>query len=121
LEADQPTGQFEAALLDLSRQQPANALEHLNKATAWDPISPPFLCTQAQIEDQLGQFGDALRTLDRAEAAIPGDPHIPYVRAVILFRNGKNGGARTAVDQALRLQPDFEPARALRQHLPLEK
>ena len=54
LEADQPTGQFEEAMFLLSRQQPAEALEHLKKATAWDPISPPFLCAQAQVQDQLG-------------------------------------------------------------------
>ena len=56
LEADQPTGQFEAAMFALARQQPAEALVHLKKATAWDPISPPFLCTQAQVQDQLGQI-----------------------------------------------------------------
>jgi Flp pilus assembly protein TadD len=74
----------------LSRQQPAQALEHLKKATAWDPISPPFLCTQAQVQDQLGQLGEALKTLDRAQAAVPDDPHIPYVRTAILKRNGRN-------------------------------
>ncbi len=34
LEADQPTGQFEEAILLLSRRQPAEALVHLSKATA---------------------------------------------------------------------------------------
>ena len=88
LEADQPTGQFKEALLLLARQQPVEALVHLKKATAWDPISPPFLCLQAEVLDQLGQSEEALKTLDRAQLAAPNDPHIPFVRTTILNRNG---------------------------------
>jgi predicted CXXCH cytochrome family protein len=114
LEADQPTGQFEMATFLLSRQQPAEALEHLEKATAWDPISPPFLCTQAQVQDQLGQLGEALQTLDRAEAAVPDDPHIPYARAVILKHNGRDSEAKAALERALKIRPEFPPAVELR-------
>ncbi len=110
LEADQPTGQFEEAMLLLARQQPAEALKHLKKATAWDKLSPPFLCAQAQVQDQLGQLADALKTLDQAEAAVPDDPHIPYVRAVILKRNGRDDEARTAAKRALEIQNSFIPA-----------
>ncbi len=118
LEADQPTGQFEAAMFLLARQKPAEALLHLKKTTVWDPISPPFLCTQAQVQDQLGQLPEALKTLDHAEAAVPDDPHIPYVRAMILMRNGRNDEAKTAVDRALQIQPDFQPAQRLRSQFP---
>jgi Tfp pilus assembly protein PilF len=118
LEADQPTGQFEEAMLLLSRQQPAEALVHLKKATAWDKLSPPFLCAQAQVQDQLGQLPEALKTLDQAEAGVPDDPHIPYVRAVILKRNGRNDEAKDAVNRALKIQPDFQPARQLLKKLP---
>jgi tetratricopeptide (TPR) repeat protein len=111
LEADQPTGQFEQATLLLARQQSQKALEHLKKAAAWDPISPPFLCKQAQVQDQLGQLVEALQTLDRAATAVPDDPHIPYVRAVILQRNGRNDEAQMAAKRALKIQPDFQPAR----------
>lgn len=121
LEADQPAGQFEAALFDLSRQKPAEALVHLKKATAWDPISPPFLCTQAEVQDRLGQLGEALKTLAHAEVAVPDDPHIPYIRAMILFRNGRHDEAKMAVERSLRLQPTFEPARALNQRMSPEK
>ena len=117
LEADQPTGQFEEAMLLLSRQQPAEALVHLQKATAWDKLSPPFLCKQAQVQDELGQLAEALKTLDQAESGVPDDPHIPYVRAVILKRNGRYDAARVAVNRALKIQPDFQPARGLLQSL----
>jgi tetratricopeptide (TPR) repeat protein len=118
LEADQPTGQFEEAILLLSRQQPAEALAHLKKATAWDPLSPPFLCTQAEVQDQFGQLEEALKTLNRAEAAVPDDPHIPYVRAMILTRNGRYDEARAAANRVLAIQRDFQPALELLRKLP---
>jgi predicted CXXCH cytochrome family protein len=117
LEADQPTGQFEEAMLLLARRQPAEALVHLKNATAWDKLSPPFLCTQAEIQDQLGQLAEALRTLDQAEAAVSDDPHIPYVRAMILARNKRNDEATTAVKRALAIQPYFQPALELLRNL----
>ena len=104
-------------MLLLSRQQPAEALLHLKKATAWDKLSPPFLCTQAEVQDQLGQLPEALKTLDQAEAGVSDDPHIPYVRAMILARNGHNDEAKAAANRALKIQPDFRPAVELRQKL----
>ena len=118
LEADQPTGQFEAALFSLSRQQPEDALTHLKLATTWDKLSPPFLCTQAEVQDQLGQLAEALKTLDQAEAGVPDDPHIPYVRAMILARNGRHDEAKAAAQRALKIQPNFNPASALLGKLP---
>lgn len=118
LEADQPTGQFEEANLLLARQQPVAALAHLQKATAWDPMSPPFLCAQAEVQDQLGHLNAALKTLDQAETAVPDDPHIPYVRAVIWAHNGHYDRARAAAQRTLKIQSDFTPARELLQQLP---
>ena len=118
LDADQPTGQFEEAMLLLARQQPAGALAHLKKATAWDPLSPPFLCMQAQVQDQLGQLKEALKTLDQAAAVAPNDPHIPYVRATILARNGRDAEARAAANRALAMQSGFQPALELLRRLP---
>ncbi len=118
LAADQPSGQFEQAMFLLARQQPAAALVHLKHATAWDPISPPFLCQQAQVQDQLGQLPEALQTLDRAAAAMPDDAHIPFVRALILKRNGRTEAAKSALNKALKIQPDFQPAVEMLRRLP---
>ena len=65
------------------------------------------------VQDQLGQLPEALKTLDQAEAGVPDDPHIPYVRAMILTRNGRNDEARAAAKRALKIQPDFQPAAEL--------
>jgi tetratricopeptide (TPR) repeat protein len=118
LDSDQPSGQFQEAMLLLARQQPAPALAHLKKATAWDPLSPPFLCAQAEVQDQLGQLDNALKTLDQAEAAVPDDPHIPYIRAVILEGHGRYDEARTAARRALKIQANFQPAQELLQSSP---
>jgi len=61
---------------------------------------------------------EALKTLDQAEAGVPNDPHIPYVRAMILMHNGQNKEAQAAASRALKLNPDFQPARQLLQQLP---
>ena len=89
LEADQPIGQYEQAMLLVARNQPKEALEHIKKTTTWDNLSPPFLCAKAELEDQLGLLNEALKTLDQAQKAVPDDHHIPYVRAMILKRNGR--------------------------------
>jgi Flp pilus assembly protein TadD len=65
----------------------------------------------------MGQTSEALAILDRAETLVPGDPHIPYVRATILLRNGRVNEARGAASRALEIQRDFQPARALLQRL----
>jgi Flp pilus assembly protein TadD len=69
------------------------------------------------VQDQLGQLTEALKTLNKAESAVPNDPHIPYVRGMILARNGRIKEAWIAANRALKLQPDFQPAVELSQKL----
>jgi Flp pilus assembly protein TadD len=76
-------------------------------------VKPFLFCTQAQVQDQLGQFNEALKALDKAEGAVPDDPHIPYVRAVVLKNHGLNEEARAAANRALKIQPAFQPSRDL--------
>ena len=118
VDADQPTGQFRAAMFQLARQHPSEALPHLEKAAAWDPISPPYQCVRAQVYNQLGQTAKALEILQREESAISDDPHIPYLRAMILVRKGRYGEARSAINRALLIQHDFQPAQELLRNMP---
>jgi tetratricopeptide (TPR) repeat protein len=118
LDADQPTGQYRKAMFQLARQQPAEAVKYLRKAVEWDTYSPPFRCKLAEVLSQMGQTSEALAILDRAETLVPGDPHIPYVRAEILLRNGRVSEARGAANRALEIQRDFVPAMELLQSMP---
>ena len=114
---DQPLGQYKQALLQLARNQPADALAHLQKAIAWDPFSPPFRCTTAVVLNQMGRTSEALEMLSQAEKLSAADAQIPYARATILARAGRVEEAEAAARQAIKMQPDFEPARQLLQQL----
>lgn len=98
--------------------EPAQALGHLKKATAWDPLSPPFLCAQARAQAEQGDLNGALNTLDQAEQSTPDNPQFPYVRAVILANNHQYAEAQIAISQAIKIRPDFAPALILLKSLP---
>ena len=120
-EADQPLGQYRQAMFQLSRQQPAEALAHLQKAIAWDPFSPPFRCMSAVVLNQLGRTAEALDALTEAEKLAPQDPQIPYARAMNLARSGRLQEARAAADRALAIEGDFQPARELLEQIPASR
>jgi tetratricopeptide (TPR) repeat protein len=118
LDADQPLGQFRKARFEQSRRRPSEALKHLERAVEWDTYSPPFRCALADLLDQLGRLPEGLAVLDQAQTLVPGDPHIPYVRAKILLRNKRPNEARLAANRALEIQQDFQPAKDLLQRQP---
>jgi Flp pilus assembly protein TadD len=113
LEADQPRGQFRKAMFLLARNQPDEALVHLQKAVAWDQSSPPLRYQTAMLLDRIGRTSEALETLSSAEKLAPNDPQFPYSRAVILAREGRTEEARVAAKGALRTSRDFKPANEL--------
>lgn len=90
LEDDQPVAQFQWANFLLARQQPAEALNHLEKATLWDPISPPFQCAHAEVLDQLGQTDKAITILKQEEQALPQSQEASNVLAKILERHNRD-------------------------------
>jgi tetratricopeptide (TPR) repeat protein len=186
LEADQPVGQFRKARWLADRGQADQALQCLEKAIQWDPLSPPLRYDIATLLDQLnrpaeaedhlrvacrlepdaaeahfklalilaethrlgeaaqaleeavkldrrharawynlglarnglGDISGALDALARAETLASNDPQIPYARATILARIGRQEEARTAASRALSLAPGFQSAQELLQSLP---
>ena len=112
-DADQPTGQFHAAMFQLARQQPALALAHLQKGVEQDAYSPPMRFELAETLNAMGRTADALATLEQAEKLIPNDAEFPYARARILMSTGHLAEAKEAVQKALKLQPDFKDAQEL--------
>ena len=60
-----------------------------------------------------GDTVSALQSLIRAESAEPLDPAVPYARAMILARLGRNAEAQIALRRVLEIQPAFIAARSL--------
>lgn len=59
LDADQPSGQFRMAMLQLARGQLEEALSHLQRAVAWDPYSPPLHFELAELLARMGRTAEA--------------------------------------------------------------
>src|SRR5581483_5621516 len=72
LDADQPSGQFRTAMLELARKQPEEALSHLQKAVAWDPYSPPLHFELAQLLAQMGRTAEARAAANQTLKLHPG-------------------------------------------------
>src|SRR5438445_3047172 len=68
LDADQPSGLYRHAVLELARRQPTNALAHLQRAISFDPFSPPLRLTVGELLNQLGRTNEALEEYRRAKA-----------------------------------------------------
>jgi predicted Zn-dependent protease len=60
---------------------------------------------------------DAIAALLQAESADPADAAMPYARATILIRLGRQDEAIAATKRALQLRPDFPEAFQLLQSL----
>jgi tetratricopeptide (TPR) repeat protein len=71
LNADQPAGQMQAAAFAMARQNPTAALEHLRKAVAWDPGSPPI---RHELAVALSMAGDSAAALAQLEEAVRLEP-----------------------------------------------
>ena len=67
----------------------------------------------ALLQNAGGEPQVAINSLLRGEKAAPSDTRIPYARATILARLGRNDEARSAARRALELQPEFNDARTL--------
>ena len=93
---------------DLSRLAPRASLD-ARHARAWYNLG---LARNSQ-----GKTAEALEALSRAEALEPDDPRIPYARATILARAGRDDEARLAARRALELQPNYPDARGMLQTL----
>ncbi len=71
INADQPTGQMQAAAFDMARQDPRAAVEHLRRAIAWDPNSPPI---RHELAVALSTIGDSAGALEQIEATVRLEP-----------------------------------------------
>src|SRR5512133_3582295 len=75
LNADQPTGQLQKGLYELSRAR-TNAIAHFQKAVDWDPYSPPLRMELATALSAAERHGEALAQLQKASEIAPKDAEV---------------------------------------------
>jgi tetratricopeptide (TPR) repeat protein len=89
----------------------------LEKAVRLDPRHARAWINLGLARNTLGQTEPALEALLRAETLAPDDPQIPYARATILARLGRNPEARVAAERALQLNPGYVDTQRLLEEL----
>jgi predicted Zn-dependent protease len=119
---------------DLFAGRPQQALPWLRKAADRNPHELDLLTNLAVCLEQCGKPDEAkgwrakaaaidadLKEMKALTAAIAADPHDPepwYKAGVILARNGQAAEARQWFASALRVKPDYAPARKALADLP---
>jgi tetratricopeptide (TPR) repeat protein len=88
-------------------RRPGAALREFQTALRLDPGSANAHHWRATVLMTLGQFGDALAEIDRAQALDPESPAILADRGLILFHAGRVDEAMTVLRQIEESQPGF--------------
>jgi tetratricopeptide (TPR) repeat protein len=110
LNADQPTGQMQAAAFDTARQNPAAALEHLRRAVAWDPGSPPIRHELAVALSMTGDSAGALGQLEEAVRLEPKNAEYRYKLALACHESGRLDRTVAELQTAVTLDPQHSRA-----------
>lgn len=108
--ADQPAGQMQLAQFEMSRGNPAKAVEHMRKAVKWDAGSPPFRHDLAVGLSMTGDTPAALQELREAIRLNPRESEYHFKLALGLAETGDLPGAKEAFHEAVRV--DARHARA---------
>jgi tetratricopeptide (TPR) repeat protein len=103
--ADEPAGQLQKGSYFLSRNDPTNALPHLQKAVAWDPYSPPLHQQLASAFSALNRPQDAVDTLKEACRLAPRDAESHYQLGLALNELGDRNGVIDQLTRAVELDP----------------
>ena len=85
----------------------------LEKAVQLDPHLSRAWFNLGLVRNSIGQTDGALDALSHAEAEGTNDPEIPYARATILFHAGRMQEAKSAAEQALKIDPNYADAKKL--------
>jgi tetratricopeptide (TPR) repeat protein len=100
-------------LLGAGRVESAEAV-YLEAAARVSDSPLPWLMI-AVTRERTGDGAGVLDALQRAEACAPDRPEIPYRIGMLLLADGRTAAAREAFDRALRIAPEFAPARRARE------
>lgn len=110
LNADQPTGQMQKGIFHYSRQELPEALQHIQKAVAWDPYSPPFRHELAVVLSTMNRLPEAVEQLKEACRLAPRDAEAHYKLGLAFHELGDMRGAIQELEKAVQL--DHRHARA---------
>jgi len=111
LNADQPIGQYQKAMLFLSRHQPDKALEHFQRAVKLDSLAPWLRVALADVLSQQQRYPEAVLHLQAACKVSPQNAEYHYKLAVALAKSNRPQESRAAATQALQIDPNFKAAR----------
>lgn len=108
-------GNWGAALFQLGRLR--EVLPHWERVIALQPDSLTAHYNLALLHIELGQHQSALPHFETATRLGPNDPEIRTNHARVLLRVNRADEAHEVLVAALRLNPDYEPARRLLENL----
>ncbi len=105
LNADQPGGQLQRGAYCLARRELPAALEHFQKAVAWDANSAPLRHELAVVLSMLDRNAEALRQIQEACRLDPKAAEYPYKLGLAWAEVGNLDEAVRALQQAVKLDP----------------
>ncbi len=105
LNADQPGGQMQRGAYCLARQELSPALEHFQKAVAWDPNSAPLRHELAVVLSMLDRNAEALRQIQEACRLDPKDAEYQYKLGLAWAEVGQLDQSVPALQRAVKLDP----------------
>jgi tetratricopeptide (TPR) repeat protein len=103
--ADQPGGQLQRGALELARHRPNAALEHFQKAAAWDPESAPVHHELAIAYSAVGRAKDAVTEVEVACRLAPKEAEYPFRLGLAWSEAGSLSRAIEAFEKAVQLNP----------------
>ena len=105
LAADQPGGQLQAGAYCLARHQLTAALDHFQKALAWDTNSAPIYHELAMALSLLGRGEEARQALQSACRLQPGEAQYQFELGLACAELGELGNTIEALQRAIVLNP----------------
>jgi tetratricopeptide (TPR) repeat protein len=110
LNADQPSGQMQLGQFEFARNNLPKAIEHMRRAIAWDPNSPPFHHDLAMIESIAGDTKASIASLSEAIRLNPNEPEYRYKLGLAWNEAGDSSKSIAALREAVHIAPTFARA-----------
>jgi tetratricopeptide (TPR) repeat protein len=110
LNLDQPSGQMLMMQYHHSQGRVDLAIEHAQKAIAWDPYSPPFHHDLALLYSQAGQTTQVIQKLKDALQLNPNEGYWYYELGLAYYENKEIEKAIQVLEIAMQKMPQFSRA-----------